>query len=186
MRVAKDPYIMVGGLVVCSLIVAAYGLHGSYKTYFWPQIDAVVDRIETTCQYVLKSSGRRGLAENIDCNAQQEAAALIANGYKFSQEVRRVFVAYEMKPGQQSHARVMVWPDDAGVARIGARVRVRYSPIWSGEVEAVSAADNRSVVIFAVSMMAAIGSCIFLMRGRRRQPLTRPEQASSAIVTHPE
>ena len=170
---------MMGGLVVCSLIVAAYGLYGDYKTRFWPQIDAVVDRTETTCQYVLKSSGRRRLVKNIDCNAQQEAAALIANGYKFSQEVQRVFVAYEMKPGQQSYARVMSWPDDAGAARIGTRIRIRYSPIWSGEVEAVSAADNRSIIIFAVSMMVAIGSYILLRRGRRKQPPTRPDQTTA-------
>jgi hypothetical protein len=163
---------LLPGAVVFSLIAAVFGSYSYYKYFFFSYADAIVDSIAPHCVYYKNSRvfPRGGDWERIDCQAKDEAAKLIADGYQFTGPGQTVRVVYEAEPGRKTYAILDGWPSDAGPAKLGMNIRARYSPSTPGRAEPASEPDNSVFVVSGLILVFGIGGHVILKSRRRQEP----------------
>ncbi len=140
------------GLFSGLLALTAYIGYDYYKIFAWPTADAVVVAIDEKCTYARERplwDFRSGLdLKRINCDAKEEAAKLIAVGYrKESGTSYAKWIVYEPEAGRRVRAILDQWPDGAGDLAVGRPVRVRYNPSMLDHVEAPTEPGRKGLIL---------------------------------------
>lgn len=159
----RDNLPWIGGAI--AIFFAASSAYSHYKYYFWPTAEAVVDRIEPSCTYYKDRWRRGGYTEYVDCDAKQDAARLVADGYAYQGISHTMWVVYETEPGRKTYATLSPGPEGAGALGIGKPVRVRYNPDTPSRAEYAADPDREGFVV--ALFVVVLSGCGFWFLRRR-------------------
>jgi hypothetical protein len=174
MRYLRDR--MVGLVVGISLFLVGLAVYTTYKSFFWPHVQAVVISVEPVCVYVNRE-GRRPIRERLSCGADSEAAAarLIAGGYKLERDREALLTTvYEVEPGRKSNVTLRSWWSDVRTFGRGSVVWIRYPSGSPDEAELVTGAEKAAVVFLGFLLGALLLACLIAVITYERD-----EQAAS-------
>jgi hypothetical protein len=119
-----------------------------YKIYAWSTAEAVVVSEEWRCNYAKKRILLPTLHDSVKCDAKEDAAKLIADGYKYDGSSVRIWVDYQPEGASKIRAVITWWPPEAGwLPRIGSSIRVRYSWGAPKHVEFATKPGRKGLVI---------------------------------------
>jgi hypothetical protein len=155
---------LLWGGAIMAFLLATSSAYSHYKHYFWPAAEAVVDRIEPSCTYYKDSWGRGGYTEYVDCDAKEDAARLVADGYAYRGISNTIWVVYEAEPGRKTYATLSSQPEGAGELDIGKPVRVRYNPGTPSRVEYAAGPDREDFVVALFVLVLSGSGYLFLKR----------------------
>lgn len=150
--------------VALAFVLAASSAYSHYKYFFWPTAEAVVDRIEPSCTYYKAGWRRGGYTEYVDCDANQDAARLVADGYTYRGISHTLWVVYEAEHGRKTYATLSSGPEGAGALDIGKPVRVRYNPGTPSRAEYAAEPDREGFVTALFVVVLTGGGYLFLRR----------------------
>lgn len=153
--------------IVLSLSLFWVGMTGYdyYKSYFWPEATATVIAARETCLYSKGRSFNRQ-SKLPFCDDEEEAARLIADGFKFK-KTRRLRIEAEIgtEAGQRIQTTLEPLLEAVVGVKAGSTIRVRYSPATPGSSEVALAPDGRAG-LFALGVAILLGSRGYFARRR--------------------
>ncbi|MBK1865224.1 hypothetical protein [Taklimakanibacter albus] len=157
----RDNLPWMGGAL--AFFLAASSAYSHYKYFFWPTAEAVVDRIEPSCVYYKDGWRRSGYTEYVNCDAKQDAARLVADGYAYQGISDTMWLVYETEPGRKTYATLSSRPEGAGALGVGMHVRVRYNPGTPSRAEYAADPDRKGFVV-ALFVVVLTGSGYLLLK----------------------
>lgn len=157
----RDNLPWMGGAL--AFFLAASSAYSHYKYFFWPTAEAVVDRIEPSCVYYKDGWRRSGYTEYVNCDAKQDAARLVADGYAYQGISHTMWLVYETEPGRKTYATLSSRPEGAGALGVGMHVRVRYNPGTPSRAEYAADPDREGFVV-ALFVVVLTGSGYLLLK----------------------
>lgn len=146
-----------------SVLLAGKTAYDYYKSYFWPEVAATVLSTRETCLFSKGRSSRHAF-----CDDQEEAARLIAEGFKLRDAKRlRIEAVYEGPSGQKVSTTLDPFLKDAWRAKPGSMIRIRLSPATPGSSELALVPDGTQGLI-ALGTAALVGTYGWFFFRRRR------------------
>lgn len=144
--------------------------HDYYKIYAWPTAEAVVESIEWECIYAKKRIFLPTLRDYVKCDAKEDAAKLIADGYKYDGRAENIWVVYQPEAGGRIRGMIDEWPPEAGwsLPAVGSSIRVRYSPSAPETIEYATQPGRKGLVIVIMILgLVAVSFVALPLLGQR-------------------